>query len=196
MNLYFISAASPDGSDDRLDTFVHAPNEMTAYGDWLQHFQKEGRLQEDGTTPNYDLYLLPHDPHLPDRAIGGIIPWSLDGSPPNTTVQLVSSSWINHGPTVRADGGVWDSAAGVWRHPDDLSNEASTLFAVEALISAAATGEPVEPAVMALARAAYSTLQIVLDDGAQVPEPPQIVDDGSCDPLYGHRIDSADLGEC
>lgn len=27
-------------------------------------------------------------------------------------------------------------------------------------------------------------------------EPPQPVDDGSCDPLYGQRIDSADMGEC
>lgn len=27
-------------------------------------------------------------------------------------------------------------------------------------------------------------------------EPPQPVDDGSCDPLYGQRMDSADMGEC
>lgn len=27
------------------------------------------------------------------------------------------------------------------------------------------------------------------------PEPPQPTDDGSCDPLYGQRMDSADLGE-
>jgi hypothetical protein len=27
-------------------------------------------------------------------------------------------------------------------------------------------------------------------------EPPQPIDDGSCDPLYGQRIDSADMGEC
>jgi hypothetical protein len=27
-------------------------------------------------------------------------------------------------------------------------------------------------------------------------EPPQSVDDGGCDPLYGLRMDSADLGEC
>lgn len=30
--------------------------------------------------------------------------------------------------------------------------------------------------------------------GAEEPPPP--VDDGSCDPLYGQRMDSADMGEC
>lgn len=29
-----------------------------------------------------------------------------------------------------------------------------------------------------------------------IDEPPQPVDDGGCDPLYGQRMDSADLGEC
>ena len=29
----------------------------------------------------------------------------------------------------------------------------------------------------------------------QEQEPPQPVDDGSCDPLYGQRMDSADMGE-
>lgn len=28
-----------------------------------------------------------------------------------------------------------------------------------------------------------------------IEEPPQPIDDGSCDPLYGQRMDSADMGE-
>lgn len=92
MNLYFISAPDPDVADDRRDAFVYAPNEMAAYGDWLRHFG----LPEDGPTPNYDLYLLPHDPLLPQRGIGGVIPWSLDGTGGTGcgTVQLISSSWM------------------------------------------------------------------------------------------------------
>lgn len=95
MNLYFISADDPAGTDDRLDTFIHATDEMSAYGDWLSHFQKEGRLPDHGITPNYDLYLVPYDPHLPLRGIGGIIPWSFDGTggTGGGTVQLISSSW-------------------------------------------------------------------------------------------------------
>lgn len=167
MKLYFISAPDPSGTGDRLDTFLHEKNEMAAYERWFGHWEKEGRLPSAGLTPNYDLYLVPHDPVLPARGIGGIIPWSLDGTggTGGGTVQLVSSSWINGGPTVRKDGGVWDSPAGVWRRPDDPSDKASTIFAVEALISAAATGEPVVPAVMALARAALSTIKNVLDAG-------------------------------
>ncbi len=29
----------------------------------------------------------------------------------------------------------------------------------------------------------------------KVEEPPQPIDDGSCDPLFGERMDSADMGE-
>lgn len=93
MKLYFISAPDPTTTDS-LDTFVHANTEMSAYHLWLTYWQNEGRLPADELSPNYDLYLVPHDPDLPNRSIEGVIPWSLDGTPANTTIQLVSSSWM------------------------------------------------------------------------------------------------------
>jgi hypothetical protein len=35
-----------------------------------------------------------------------------------------------------------------------------------------------------------------VDPWEPINEPPQPIDDGSCDPLYGQRMDSADMGEC
>ncbi len=46
-------------------------------------------------------------------------------------------------------------------------------------------------------RALVRRLIVAINDAANfVDEPPQPVDDGSCDPLYGQRMDSADMGEC
>lgn len=39
----------------------------------------------------------------------------------------------------------------------------------------------------------FDCIAIEQDD---TDEPPPPVDDGSCDPLYGQRMDSADMGEC
>jgi hypothetical protein len=41
-----------------------------------------------------------------------------------------------------------------------------------------------------------SRLEAVRDALITAQEPPQPVDDGGCDPLYGQRMDSADMGEC
>lgn len=45
-------------------------------------------------------------------------------------------------------------------------------------------------------RALVGRLVVAINDAANfVDEPPQPVDDGNCDPLYGQRMDSADVGE-
>ncbi len=65
--------------------------------------------------------------------------------------------------------------------------------------------------VVLCGRLGYSGAQFATEEGALkymvlvadateatdfVNEPPQPIDDGSCDPLYGLRMDSADMGEC
>ena len=50
------------------------------------------------------------------------------------------------------------------------------------------------PLVAALVKAINETLAAFAEKLVQEPLEP--VDDGSCDPLYGQRIDSADMGEC
>lgn len=97
MNLYFISAPDPRGTDDRLDAFLYANDEFKAFQLWLDHQIEGGRMPANLPVPNYDLYLLPHDPMLRSRGIACIIPWSLDGTggvDGSGTVQLISSSWM------------------------------------------------------------------------------------------------------
>lgn len=97
MNLYFISAADPSGTDDRLDAFVYAKTEFAAYELWMTAQEANDRFPGHIVTPNYDLYLVPHDPMLRSRGIACVIPYSLDGTggiDGSGVVQLIASSWM------------------------------------------------------------------------------------------------------